>query len=193
MRTMTVYRFEELQGKARERALEWGREQDGLWDADQMTDLLKDELAEVYGIGDGIGVEVHWSLGYCQGEGVTFKSSLDLDAMAKKDEKLKGILEQFETVRVLAEWPEPEFWASVNHSGSVELQALYHDAPEPAKEFYDQSLTSLEEYLRERVKEISRKLEEYRYSNIEYWHSDEHVAEWLEGNEFEFDEEGEPV
>jgi hypothetical protein len=80
-----VYKFEELSKEAKERAIQDWIEQGYTWDShnsDNLSHTFKEILIDK-GFGDN--VEVYWSLGYCQGDGVCFSGYLDLNKFLDQD------------------------------------------------------------------------------------------------------------
>lgn len=93
--TVDAYTFDELDEKAKKKALEWALEALGFDDSDaeQLTDDFKDFLRH-RGLADP---EVHWSLSNCQGDGVAFEGVIDFKAMianvANDDAMLASMLD----------------------------------------------------------------------------------------------------
>ena len=82
--------YGELSEEAKARARDCWREKGWTWDqwdSDQLTEFFKQELDEEWGIDEA---ELSWSLGYCQGDGVSFTASLNLDKVAAKNETVRG-------------------------------------------------------------------------------------------------------
>ena len=89
MQTVQIktFKFNELEGAAREKALEWGREccQE---DYEFITEIFKEQLIDRgYDLSD-----IRWSLGCCQGDGMAFYGQVDLDILAKKDSHVMHLL-----------------------------------------------------------------------------------------------------
>lgn len=86
-----VYAFKDLDGKAREKALEWLQEcatSDGCLDS--WADCIGTDL-EVYGFTLDTDQPLTYSLGYCQGDGAAFTGTVQivdlLEALSPKDGK----------------------------------------------------------------------------------------------------------
>lgn len=91
------YKFSELSKRAQETAIEEFRKEhdDRLFDqtdASFLTDLFKQDLDDRYGLGQNM--EVGWSLGYCQGDGVCFWGPVNVAKFIKTEQIWKrfGIL-----------------------------------------------------------------------------------------------------
>ena len=97
-----------LSPAAQSRAREFWRKQgwgSGDVDAHVLTEQFQRDLAETYGME---GMNVYWSLGYCQGDGVSFEGEPDIHAMVAAFEKQgwdgwAGQLRRFSTPRRC--WP----------------------------------------------------------------------------------------
>jgi hypothetical protein len=80
-----VYKFDELSPEAQKRAIQDYKDKN--WDFDQtdaseLTKWFKERLEDE---GFDSGVEVYWSLGYCQGDGVCFKGHVDAEKLFNKE------------------------------------------------------------------------------------------------------------
>jgi uncharacterized protein YjbJ (UPF0337 family) len=92
MRTVKVnlYSVKELTGKAKDRAIEAGRQwHNETFDADNMTEQLQDHAKEKFGV---VTDECMWSISFCQGDGVAFYGNLDLDVLSAKHRNVAAIL-----------------------------------------------------------------------------------------------------
>ena len=239
-----IFKFSELEGAARNRALEWGRKvSHENYSSEFLTEIFEEQLKDRgYEFDEPkIGFRTYWSLSSCQGDGVAFYGRLDLDELAKKDPVIMHLLRKaarLVTIRYRGKTRTPFCEAASNvdcwtfnveiegsnghyhhwNSMNVTCQVDIHDDPKdcldpvldgpydekreriywtkPFKEhppkFYglpDISL-EIEEHIQERVQEISRELEKMGYDDIEYRTSDEVVIEFIEANEYDFDEDG---
>jgi len=187
----TVYTYDELSDEAKEKAREWwlsvsegGFDQ---LDSEMLTEMFKDLLKEW---GFKKGVDVWWSLGSSQGDGVAFQGDLDIpkyvDARAKDFRRVIGKVEA---------WVKHE--GRYYHSNSMEAGVAATDserdlAPKdwfpgkPTAELLDEFAT----FLGEDVKKMSKELEKIGYQEIEYRQSEEAIAEMLIANEYEFTADG---
>lgn len=78
-------KFDDLPEEVKKKAIEEWRDKGYCFDdhdAKDLTDFFKERLEEE-GFQDG--VDCWWSLGYCQGDGVCFQGSLDLDKFFEKE------------------------------------------------------------------------------------------------------------
>jgi hypothetical protein len=189
-----VYRYSELSDEAKEKArMDWidkGHAWDPGYDSDMLTQNFKEILQEK---GFEKDVEVFWSLGNNQGDGVAFSGSLDIakyireNKLAQKFMKLVG-----------------HIYATVKHSGRYahrnSMEVIVGEEETDArsigpKDWFPGKPTSelIKEFqsdLEEDVKDISRELEKIGYAEIEYRQSEEYIADMFEANDFEFTEDG---
>jgi hypothetical protein len=187
-----VYRYDELSGKAKERArndfINSGFSFDS-HDQELLSETFKEILVEK---GFNKGVEVFWSLGSSQGDGVAFAGSIDIP----KYMKASGLNVKFGSLIGHVE-------AVVNHSSrythknsmTVEVYgAETGDRPGP-KDWHPgtptpDKISDFEEYLKADVTDISRELEKIGYADIEYRQSEEYIKDIFEANEYEFTVDG---
>ena len=235
-----TFKFSELEGAARDRALEWGRKvshED--YPSEFLTEMFEEQLKDRgYTFHE---LKIYWSLGCCQGDGMAFYGPIDLDELAKKDPYVMHLLRKaarLVNIRYRGKTRTPYCEAASNvdcwtfsvdikdgncrchhwNSMTVSCEVDIHDDPndrldpvldgpydekreriywtKPFKEhppkFYGlpEVALEIEEHIQERVKEISRELEKFGYDDIEYRTSDEAVIEFIEANEYDFNEGG---
>ncbi len=212
-----VYTFEELSDAAKKKALDYYRNlQHEHFDSDNLTDQFKDLLKER---GFSERVEVWWSLGSCQGDGVAFSGSIRLEEFFKwagsdehpeYTERMKEAVKKFSLLG-------PYVRVVVTHEGryyhwnSMEVELQYDEdeiktasgraARHGPKDWRPRQekladLTGLipefQKYMEQWVKDTSKELEKYGYAEIEYQASDDYVREFIDANDFEFYEDGSP-
>jgi hypothetical protein len=190
--TTTVYNFDELSDKAKEKAREWYR--DGGFDYEWYDGVFDDAKT----IGKLIGIDIkdiHFSGFWSQGDGACFEGTYSyaknsvkaIKEYAPKDTELHRI------VRELADIQRKYFYqiyVAVKHSGhyyhsrsteiEVELNDFdYQNAPTKVHDI-------ITELLRDFMNWIYRQLE----TEYEYLNSDEQVDETIKANEYTFDKDG---
>ncbi len=139
-------------------------------DAEFLTEDFKTQLAE-QGFSD---VEVYWSLGYCQGDGVAFYGRVYPESLMEKDSQAKRLIAALEAagdslyIEITGENGHYHHWNSM--TVEIEFENGTEDDEKPARlKIARPALReNLEEYLNERLKEISRELEKSGYVEIEY-------------------------
>lgn len=165
--------FAELGKEAQEFAIscERGSEDRFDWDdAEFLTEDFKTQLAE-YGFED---VEVYWSLGYCQGDGVAFYGGVDAENLKKKDLEISKLIQQLEasgdeiSIEITGKNNHYHHWNSMTVEVDFENETDDEDLPSRLKIALPLLREELEGYLCDKVKEISRELEKSGYAEIEY-------------------------
>ncbi len=164
--------FDELNGEAQKFAISAEREGSERFDWDDaqfLTEDFKMQLAE-----RGFdGVEVYWSLGYCQGDGVAFYGRVWAQDLKEKDARAKILIERLEkvgddiSIEITGANGHYHHWNSmtVEIEFDSELDADLSSRLKIARPVWREEF---EEYLLEKVKEISRDLEKSGYAEIEY-------------------------
>ncbi len=152
-------------------------------DASVLTEDFKMQLAE-RGFPD---VEVFWSLGYCQGDGVAFYGSVYPTDLKEKDAEAKQFIEALEragdclSIGISGENNHYHHWNSMTVEVEFESESDDEEIPARLKIARPILREDFEAYIAEKVKEISRELEKSGYAEIEYRQSEEVVhAELLE-------------
>ena len=187
----TVYLFNELTDeKAKERALEWGRE--GVLWPDWHDSILDDWENEIL---PNLGFEnckVHYSGFWSQGSGASFEGDVNFlkycDAYGISIRPLVRKLLENGCIYVYAKLKR-----NTHHYYHENTVSLYYDidglqyknAPR-LEEYLCKICDEIKENARAKMQEIYRNLEE----NYEYLTSDESVIEFLEINEYTFDFNG---
>jgi len=188
------YRYSELNDKAKAAAREWWRGE-GWLDSGQLRELLETDLRDHFGITD---CKLFYSLGSCQGDGVAFEGRPDLEEWAKHDEHIAAALGQMTLWVVAHRVEEFNLLCKISHHGhyyhwnSMDV-AISRDLWPPddiggdqwaeMEDGFNQILVALQEYCDERIKKISREMEQTGYDEIEYEQSDEYIDEHLEASD----------
>ncbi|HRH45205.1 MAG TPA: hypothetical protein PKY82_26440 [Pyrinomonadaceae bacterium] len=186
--------FDELSAEAQEYAIFSERENGERFDWDDaqfLTEDFKMQLAE-YGFE---GLEVYWSLGYCQGDGVAFYGNVDNENLKDKDRQAEKLINRLEaagdeiSIEITGKHGHYHHWNSMSVEIDYESETDEEDLPSRLKIAHPVWRESLDGYLDEKVKEISRELEKCGYAEIEYRHSDEIIRQELieRGNLYEKD------
>jgi hypothetical protein len=163
--------FWELNKSAQDTAVAEECEQPERFDWDDaaiLTEDFKMQLAE-RGFPD---VEVFWSLGYCQGDGVTFYGSVYPTDLKEKDPDAKKFIEALEkagdclSIGIAGE--NNHYHHSNSMTVEVEFESESDDEEIPARLKIARPVLreDFESYLEEKVKEISRDLEKDGYAEI---------------------------
>jgi hypothetical protein len=161
-------------------------------DAEFMTEDFKTQLAE-YGFE---GTEVYWSLGYCQGDGVAFYGRVSKESLKEKDRVAKRLIAALEAagdefyIEITGRNSHYHHWNSMTIEIEFENEIDDEDLPARLKIARPALRENLEEYLAEKVKEISRELEKSGYAEIEYRYNKEAIRNDLTMREHLYEKDG---
>ena len=185
----------ELKREAQDSAVIEERERPDRFDYDDAAVLSEDfkmQLAE-----RGFPrVEVFWSLGYCQGDGVAFYGSVYPEDLKEKDPQAREFIEALEkagdvlTIALTGENSHYHHWNSMTVEIEFESETDDEDLPARLKIARPTLRENLEEHLNERVKEISRELEKSGYAEIEYRYDESAIREELQEREHLYEKDG---
>lgn len=152
-------------------------------DAEFLTEDFKTQLAE-FGFE---GTKVYWSLGNCQGDGVAFYGRIHPESLKEKDRRAKRLIAALEAagdelyIEISRERGHYHHWNSMTVEVEFANETDDKDLPARLKIARPVLRENLEQYLDERVKEISRELEKSGYAEIEYRYDEDAIrAELLE-------------
>ena len=157
-------------------------------DSDWITEDLKQE-AEHYGLTD---VEINWSLGHCQGDGVAFNGHPDVDNLAKKS-KNKDLIKVLRALKArdvtysltIENRGHYSHWNSMNSDFQIDHSHGITDREEKVANW-------IENCLEEIIKDISRALEKYGYDCIDNCTNEEEAMRRLLEDDGLYTVDGEP-
>ena len=187
--------FSELGSEAQETAVleesESGRRFD--WDdAEFLTEDFKTQLAEL-GFEE---TEVYWSLGYCQGDGVAFYGDVYPESLKEKDCQARALITALEAtgdelyIEITGANSHYHHWNSMTVEIEFENETDDEDLPARLKIARPALRENFEEYLGEKVKEISRELEKSGYGEIEYRTDEDTIRQDLQEREHLYEKDG---
>ena len=187
--------FDELSEKAKESAIENERSNGRRFDEDDaafLTEDFQNQLAE-----KGFeAVKVFWSLGYCQGDGVAFYGGVYADDLKGKDPETKKLIERLEKAgdEISIEITGANNWYHHRNSMTVEIdfenENEEEDLPARLKIALPFWREEFENYLSEKIKEISTELEKSGYAEIDYRYADETISQELSESENLYEKDG---
>ncbi len=187
--------FDELNEKAQEFAVETERDGGERFDWDDAQFLTEDFKQQLTERGFD-GVEVYWSLGYCQGDGVAFYGRVWTQDLKEKNERAKTLIERLEkagddiSIEITGANNHYHHWNSMTVEIEFDSELDDEDLPSRLKIARPVLREEFEEYLSERVKEISRELEKSGYAEIEYQTSEETIRADLREREHLYEKDG---
>ena len=191
-----VYYFEELSEQAKNKAIEDYR-RGGTWeqrDNENLSEYFKERLME-YGFYNDVQIE--FSLGYCQGDGVAFYGEIDFSIWLKnhQDHFTKKELKRLEWLNeecgVELFTTRNSYGYHYSHYNTMNTNATYNECRGfRDSDLLDEVLNKVEKLLKDEVVELSCDFERIGYEEIEYKNSDEYIIESIVANEYEFMEDG---
>ena len=173
--------FDELIEEAKESAIEDERSSGRRFDETDAAFLTEDfqyQLAE-----KGFeAVKVFWSLGYCQGDGVAFYGRVYADDLKAKDPEAKKLIERLEKAGDEISIETTGANNRYHHRNSMTVEIDFEnereeeDFPARLKIALPALREEFEDYLSEKVKEISTELEKSGYAEIDYRYENETLS-----------------
>ncbi|MDQ3748828.1 MAG: hypothetical protein M3367_07430 [Acidobacteriota bacterium] len=161
-------------------------------DAEFLTEDFKTQLAEL-GFEE---MEVYWSLGYCQGDGVAFYGRVHLESLKEKDRRAKKLIAALEAagdelyIEITGANGHYHHWNSMSVEIEFENETDDEDLLARLKIARPVLRENLEEYLAEKVKDISRELEKSGYAEIEYCYNEDAIRNELQEREHLYEKDG---
>lgn len=187
--------FSELGREAQEFAVSQERDNPGRFDwddAESLTVDFKTQLAE-FGFEE---TEVYWSLSYCQGDGVAFYGRVHTESLKEKDRRAKRFIAALETagdtLYIEITGANGHYHTPNSMTVEIEFENETDDDEQPARlKIARPALREqFEEYLAERIKEISGELEKSGYSEIEYRYDENTIRDELLEREHLYEKDG---
>jgi len=184
-----VYEFHELSEQAKENAIDYFRK-----DMEIFFDFFHDDCIHYANERGFKDIELQYSLGYCQGDGLSFSAKeytkleeLYLDELGKGKEK---------TAKLLADNTYFKCTGNEGHycfasSSDIDIWIEYYTSSintdcKNINEAVDDVRLKLEQI----YYDVCKELEKRGYEEIEYQLSDEAIILTIEANEYEFTKEG---
>ena len=161
-------------------------------DAEFLTEDFKTQLTEL-GFEEA---EIYWSLGYCQGDGVAFYGRVYAESLKEKDRHSARLITALEaagdTLYIEITGKNNHYHHPNSMTVEIEFESETDDEDLPARlKIARPALReNLEEYLAERIKEISRELEKSGYAEIEYRTGEETIRNDLTEREHLYEKDG---
>lgn len=141
-------------------------------------------------------MEVYWSLGYCQGDGVSFYGRVWAQDLKEKDARAKILIERLEkagddiSIEISGANGHYHHWNSMSVEVEFDSELEDEDLPSRLKIARPVWREEFEEYLSEKVKEISRELEKSGYAEIEYKSDEDTIKNDLLEREHLYEKDG---
>lgn len=187
--------FDDLGDEAKEYAIENEKNSGRRFDDDDASFLTEDFQYQLAEIGFE-AVKVFWSLGYCQGDGVAFYGRAYADDLKSKDSRAKKLIERLETAGDEISIEITGANGRYHHRNSMTVEVDFEnetedeDLPARLKIALPVWRVDFENYLSDKVKEISDELEKSGYAEIEYRFEDETIERDLSEREDLYEKDG---
>lgn len=187
--------FGELSEEAQDFAIENEKNSGARFDDDDAAFLTEDFQNQLADKGFE-AVKIFWSLGYCQGDGVAFYGRVYADELKAKDPHAEKLLKRLEEVgeEISIEITGANGWYHHRNSMTVEIdfenETDEEDLPARLKIALPFWREEFEDYLAERIKEISSELEKLGYAEIDYRHDDKTIRLDLSERECLYEKDG---
>ena len=198
-RKQKLYRIDQLSPEAKAETIKRYRDSDAKYpfDADSITEMFQNDLSEHYGL---TNCEVFWSLSCCQGDGVAFTGNPDIYHWVEHDEHLAMLYLKLSVYCRLLNQDDPQLSISIvstshhySHYNTMRLEvtncASWDEGEHDGQELY-QMQVDIEEYLQERIKDISKEMNKSGYDSINDMDSDEYLEQEIEARDYRFTANG---
>lgn len=191
-KTIYVYQYDELTVSAKENARKWFAEslnEEFSYETECITENMQNVLEE-----KGYeGLDLHWSLSHCQGDGVAFYGRLTTEELVNLSERLLSDkdYQRLKLVGTLADF-EIEISDTNNRYHHYNSMRVDIDDVQSLEDFPKiwELIEKLKNAIAEDIRNISRELEKQGYEEIAYYYSKESIEENIRANEYEFDVDG---
>lgn len=185
---ITIYEFKELSPKIQEKVIDKFRQ--NIWNEFESEMLTKD-FKEILVSKGFDNLEIYWSLGYSQGDGVAFYGKPDFDVLCTKYEELQTIKKKIEEIGL--DWYSvyisiEEKGYRYHHYNSMKVDVDIESDQRDDK--LHNLAIEIRDFLQKEVKNISCDLEKIGYDEIDYVHSIENIKSMIEANNYMFRENG---
>ena len=199
LKEIEVYSYNELEGKARNRVNTMYFDSKVDCDADYFKDYVREDLKEKWGVTD---LEMYYSLTYSQGDGVCLDGYVSFaDILANEnlrkavvgDDRLAYEVKENEKVlRELLDGFQLTHSGSYYHANMVYIEPNDDPYPDEYTDDIKNIIIELWDYFKDWYFERCREYEKVGYKMF-YEYSDDDVKEWIEANDYAFDEYGDLV
>lgn len=205
MTTMTTFKFTDLEGAARERAIEWYKESSGT-DWEPETDDICEALRYLGFTLDTNTVklmsgktrqepDIGYNIGYCQGDYANFSGAWRADEMElhklQEDRPTDTTLLTLgaQLMASVLRWPQAVAHVT-GRMNSAQLDWAYTDADDPRAEAHTPDDEQLEVDLEKIIEGLYTWVYDQLRDELSYHTSEELAVEMLTSGDYEFDEDG---
>lgn len=191
-----VYEYDELSDEAKEKARDWMRQTNS--ELGFAAEQIKENCEQVLTMFGYPTDDLGFSLGYCQGDGVAFYGSVDIEALANRE-----VSEHYHDITGEVDHVKETAAAIMQYDGEspniriYNVSSHYHHWNTMKIDFVDdcdvdfiqqERIKKLAALLAEEIKAVSHQLEKEGYGIIE---DEDGLIEDIRANEYTFTENGE--
>jgi hypothetical protein len=192
-KTVTVYSYQELSDKAKEKVYNDSLEMFNIDSNDRIEETIKETL-DKEGL-SGLKNDIRFSISNSQGDGVAFFGDVNLEEFMKAQE--------YEAKTPIPDFVNVDIYSNSNHYCHYNTMSIENDLDSievDKKDDFDNYIISqatydetkrLIDYVLEKCKDISRELEHEAYKIIKHEYSLENLIEMCDVNEWQFYANGE--
>jgi hypothetical protein len=191
--TIKLYKFNELDATAQERAIEkWREDIDWSINSEMISEDFKYDLYEKY---DYPNDDVEWSLSHCQGDGVAFYGRVDnvwdLASRLLTQSEFDLLVNHQDDFDLSIEITRNGWASHYAHWNTMDVYLeLYEHEEGVLTDVVRDVIDRFHKLVEQDVKDVSRTLEKEGYDQIEHLESDEYIRQELTENEAEFTSDG---
>lgn len=203
-KTITLYTFDELSDKAKDKARDWWQQCRGPEDFDFVRDdfvevasrlgiVVSTSMHRTYGGNERPFPNVYWSLGYSQSDGAAFDGNYSyrkgaakaVRAYAPQDTVLHGIADRLQEAQAKSRYQATAAIREQRGCISTEVQGAPYE-----REAYDRWCENVERPIQDAMRALCQWLYNQLRAEDEYQSSDEQIADAMAVNEYTFREDG---
>jgi hypothetical protein len=201
-----LYSYEELSPESQKKAREDWEQVDRQAGSPMACEIVNENFKQMVGDAGYPTDNIQWSLSYCQGDGMAFYGREDVDS--KMLERLiaegwaapQGIdtakvqrLVEIEAFSLAVDITPNSFGGNYAHYNTmgIELEVYDHYVEGAiSNDKLEAVRKSLEKFIEEDVRALSRKLAHHGYEVFDNYYEEEYIAEQLTCNDYEFTKDG---
>lgn len=200
-----LFSYEELSPEAQKAAREQWEQDDREAGSPGACEVVNEDFEQAVGDAGYPTNNIQWSLSYCQGDGMAFYGTVDVDGklldrlvpdtntvMGMKIATMKRLLE-IDAISLVVEITPNSYGRHYSHYNTMDVQLhvdFYEDIPDEDVDWVKSWCESLKGLIKKDVRALSKKLTDEGYAVFASYYEEEYVADTLIGNGYEFTKDG---
>jgi hypothetical protein len=175
-RTLEAYKYDELSETAKDRIRTRVSEQDAEIETENLTEhfaYLLSESAPYF-----TNPKFQWSLGHCQGDGLSFSCDIDMELFLK-DKKMKRVEALLNYVTIKSTGNTGHYCYAARSDFESEIHS-YRYLPR-----FEKLVETIKSEIKDKYMELCSEFEKYGYEAYENLRSDEYVKQSIEDRLFD--------